>query len=138
MVYKTIFVDTNIVLDILDSSRKGNAVALKLVKSIIINKIKIVISEDMLTTIFYINSDKRRVLEFFEIINKRWIVLPFGKSLINKAIDISLKKNQDLEDTLQCLCAKENKCIALITNDKNFPDCGIEVYTPEEFLKCQD
>jgi len=87
---------------------------------------------------FYINSDKKKILNFFNIIYKRWIILPFSKQVIKEAIEISLEKNLDLEDTLQYLCAKENNCQALITNDKNFSDYGIEVYTPEEFLRCQD
>jgi len=44
-------------------------------------------------------------------------------------------KEQDLEDALQCLCAKENNCTLLITNDKKFVDCGIEIMNYERFLK---
>jgi len=50
-------------------------------------------------------------------------------------IGISLVKKLDLEDILQCLCAKENGCKILITNDKKFYDCCVSLYTIEEFLK---
>jgi predicted nucleic acid-binding protein len=54
--------------------------------------------------------------------------------VIQNAIDLSLEKNLDLEDVLQCLCVKENGCNALISNDKEFVDCGVSIYTTDEFL----
>ncbi len=135
---KNIYFDTNIVLDILDTSRVNYKSANKLFKLCIFNNYKIIISEDMLTTIFYIHKDKQQVLEFFKIIQEDWNISIFGKDVIKNAIDISLKENLDLEDTLQCLCAKENQCGVLITNDKKFYDCGLSIYTTEEFLKEKD
>ena len=88
----------------------------------------------MLSTIFYINKDKNQTLKFFKIIQQRWYIVPFGKSVIDDAIKLSLENNLDLEDTLQCLCAKDNGCEILITNDNKFYDCGIEIMSCEEFL----
>jgi predicted nucleic acid-binding protein len=45
-----------------------------------------------------------------------------------------LGNSLDLEDILQCLCAKENGCDVLITNDKKFYDCDIKIMTIKEFL----
>ena len=42
------------------------------------------------------------------------------KEVIKSGIELAIEKNIDLEDILQCLCAKENGCGYLITNDKNF------------------
>ena len=131
---KTVFLDTNIVLDIVNPERKGNKQAIELWKLLIIEKYTIIVSEDMLSTIFYINKDKRQTLEFFKLIQKRWQIVPFGKDVVAKAVDVSLKKDLDLEDILQCLCAKENGCKVLITNDKNFYDCGVEIISCGEFL----
>ncbi len=131
---KRVFLDTNIVLDILDSSRPNSDSIKALFQKLIINKYTIVISEDMLSTIFYIQKDKRKTLEFFKIIYKRWIISSFGKDVIKNAIDLSFENSLDLEDILQCLCAKENGCDILITNDKKFYDCGIKILTIEEFL----
>ena len=75
------------------------------------------------------------VLEFFKFMQSRWQIVPFGKDVIKNAINLSLEKNLDLEDTLQCLCAKENGCDILITNNNKFYDCGVSIYTTEEFLK---
>ena len=130
-----IFLDTNIILDIIDAQRPNNKKIHLLLEHLILNDIDIVISEDMLSTIFYIQKDKQLVLKFLHSIQKRWIISSFGKSVIKKAIELSLEKNLDLEDTLQCLCAKENGCEALITNDNKFYNCGISIYTIEVFLK---
>ncbi len=130
---KIVFLDTNIVLDIVNPQRINNKKAVQLWNMLVIKKNIIMISEDMLSTIFYINKDKNQTLHFFEVITKRWEIVPFGKNVINDAISLSMEKNLDLEDTLQCLCAKENGCDIIITNDKKFYDCGIQIMTSDEF-----
>ncbi len=131
---KTVFLDTNIILDILDISRPNSKKIASLLETLVIRKHKVVISEDMLSTVFYINKNNSKTLDFFKVIQDRWTIAPFGKNVVRDAIDLSLKKDLDLEDVLQCLCAKENGCDALITNDGSFCDCGINVMTTEEFL----
>jgi len=107
-------------------------------KIVVFKNIEILLSEDILTNIFYISKEKRKVLEFFKLIQNRWKIIPFGKDVIKKAIDLSLEKDLDLEDVLQCLCAKENGCEVFISNDKKFYDCGIEIMNCEEFLNYTD
>lgn len=130
-----IFLDINIVLDMIDSNRKNNSKIPLLLKKIILNDIDIVISEDMLSTLFYIQKDKKLVLKFLNTIQNKWIISPYGKDVISKAIEISLQNNLDLEDILQCLCAKKNSCIALVTSDSRFYDCGIKIYTIDEAIE---
>lgn len=72
---------------------------------------------------------------FFQLIQKRWNIVPFGKDVIKNAIGVSLKENVDLEDVLQCLCAQENGYHILITNDTGFYDCGLEIYKTEAFVE---
>jgi predicted nucleic acid-binding protein len=131
---KRVFLDTNVVLDMLDGSRPNGDGIGELSKRLIVDGYVVVISEDMLSTIFYVHKDKRKTLEFLKVISKRWIISTFGKDVIKKAIDLSFENNLDLEDVLQCLCAKENGCDILITNDKKFYDCGIRRVTVKEFL----
>ena len=57
------------------------------------------------------------------------------KEVIKSGIELAIEKNIDLEDILQCLCAKENGCGYLITNDKRFYDCGIKIMTTKEFIE---
>jgi len=132
---KKIFLDTNIVADIIDSSRTYHTSSLELLKFLVINKHEICISEDMLTTLYYISKDKKQTLRFFkDLIFIDWNVLIFGMGTIGEATELALEKDVDLEDVLQCLCAKESDCNILITNDKKFYNCGIEVLTVEKFL----
>ena len=134
MAKNRIFLDANVVLDMLDNDRTGSELAIKLWEYVTINEYEIVISEDILTNIFYISKDKTKILKFFELILKRWDVVCFGRKVIERAVALSLENGLDLEDVLQCLCAKEHNCSFLITNDKRFYDCGIKIVNIENFL----
>ncbi len=134
-----IFLDTNIVADIIYVSRPNHNQSLKLLKQLILHNYEICISEDMITTLYYILKDKKTTLKFFkDVIFNDWVILIFGKRVLKKAVQLSLEKNLDLEDTLQCLCAKENGCEVLITNDNKFCDCGLTICSTAEFLKDND
>ncbi len=131
-----IFLDTNIVADLIDASRSNHALSLALLRHLVLNSYDICISEDMVTTLYYILKDKENALKFLEnVVFVDWSVLIFGTSVLQKAVKVSSQKYLDLEDVLQCLCAKENGCKIMITNDKRFYDCGLSIYTTEEFLK---
>jgi predicted nucleic acid-binding protein len=52
--------------------------------------------------------------------------------MIAEALEI---KNNDLEDTLQYLSAKNLKCDCIITNDKSFYKADIETLSSSEFVK---
>jgi len=133
---KKVYLDTNVVADIIDTSRQNHSDALELLKKLIINNYEIVISEDMLSTLYYILNDKEKTLQFFqEVVFVDWNVLAFGNSVLQNATKLSFEKKLDFEDLLQCLCAKENGCGHLITNDIKFYDCGVKVLTTEEFLR---
>ena len=127
-----IFLDTNIVIDMLVANRQDKTLMQKFVKKLV--ECEIYISEDMLSTIFYITKDKTKTLEFFKVMQNKWQIVPFGSAVIRKAIDYSLKNSSDLEDTLQCFCAKANECDIFLTNDKKFIDCGIKILSYDEFL----
>lgn len=128
MVKNKIYLDTNIVADMIDPSRRGHKSSVEFLKESIVKNYTICISEDMLSTLYYISKNKTATLNFFKnIIMIDWQVLSFGKDVVAEGIDLSLKNDLDLEDVLQCLCAKENGCGTLITNDKEFYDCGVSL-----------
>ena len=136
MKIKKVFFDINIVADIIDSSRATHGEAVKLLQFCIQNDIEVCISEDMLSTLFYISKNREKTLKFFNnVVMIDWTVLPFGNDVITDAIEFSLNKKLDLEDLLQCFCAKRNGCDILITNDKSFYDCQMEIGSCKEFLK---
>jgi len=129
-----IYFDINIIVDLLDTTRSSSVKSQELVKKLMLEKSEIFISEDMLSTVFYLIKNKQETLRFFKTIQSKWHIVPFGAEVVQNAINLSLEKSLDLEDVLQCLCAKENGCSALITNDKKFVDCGVAIYTIDEFL----
>jgi len=129
-----VFLDTNIILDFLDQKRVLHAQAEALFLKIITEEYLVVISEDMLSTIYYIHKNKLNALDFFETIIEEWEIVPYGKDVITQAIQICQKTGKDLEDTLQCLSAKAHNCLYIITNDKGFVDCGVEVLNYDTFL----
>lgn len=90
----------------------------------------------MLSTIFYISKDKERVLAFFKTIMEKWSVVPYGSPLVLEAIELCQNnKGQDLEDTLQCLSAKKNDALFIVTSDEGFVECGIEILSYEKALR---
>ena len=127
-----IFLDTNIVLDIIVPNRIEEKIIVKLFDKLA--DYEIFISEDMLSTIYYIVKDKQKVLEFLETICDEWNVVSFENDVIKDAIKFSLTNKSDLEDTLQCFCAKKFDCNILLTNDKKFIDCGVNILDYDKFL----
>ena len=133
---RKVFVDANIVLDFLDSLRPLHDKSVILFNKLIENDHQLVITEDLLTVIYYIVKDKKKVLLFLSTILKQWYIIPFGKEVISEAVAICIKDIRlDFEDVLQSLSAKNSGCSLIITNDKNFYNCGIDVITTDEFLK---
>lgn len=130
-----IFLDINIVVDFIESSRGRHQKAVELIQYLTINDYAIHISEDMLTTIYYISKNKKVALSFLKNVVDDWRVLSFGQQIVKTGIDLSLKHELDLEDVLQCLCARENDCAVLITNDNKFYDCGLPIQKVDKFLQ---
>lgn len=136
MTVKNVFLDTNVVVDLLETSRPDHTKALQLIEKIILLNATIIISEDMLSTIYYIIKNKRNTCLAFQEIVAQWQIATFGTRIIKQALELCINNpSLDLEDTLQCLCAKQNQCDFIISNDKNFMDCGIDVVNYAKFNK---
>ncbi len=131
--HKNIFLDTNIIIDFLDEERESHQLAVNLFQYLIEEEREIYISEDMLSIIYFIIKDKHRVLNFLEDIVDEWNIVSFGKDVVKEAIKLSKKSEKDFEDILQCLIAKKFNCV-LITNDKDFVDCGISIVGYDNLL----
>jgi len=132
---KKIYLDINIIIDLFDTTRPTHKDSQSLLEYALVNEISIVISEDMISTIFYIVKDKQSVLKFLKVIVEEWQIVSFGQDVINDAIDTSIASGCDLEDIMQCLCAKKHSCDILITNDKDFYSCGVECMNTSKFLE---
>ena len=128
-----IFLDTNIIIDFLDEQRENHKLAVKLLMKLTENNYNIFISEDMLSTIYYMIKNKQKVLHFFKDILNDWNIVPFEKDIIKESIEFALTNKKDFEDVLQCLTAKKYNCF-IATNDTEFVNCGVKILNYQEFF----
>ena len=129
-----VFIDTNIVLDLLLQRRNFLINAEKIFS--LANKGKIVLyfsAVSFVSVTYYLgkhsNKDIKAVLEDLCKIVK---ILPFNQRIIENTLHSNFK---DIEDGYQYFTAKENNIRIMITrNVKDFLVDDISVVTPEEFL----
>lgn len=135
---KKVFLDTNILLDFLDSKRELNNEAKQLVYFLVRNKFKIVFSEDMISTIIYLikdKEDKKLTISNFEkfTYDTNIDIIPFGVMVIRNACNYFAQNGGDFEDLLQYFCAEKEDCVAIYTNDVKFPKLKVPVKTYGDF-----
>ncbi|MBP5318827.1 MAG: PIN domain-containing protein [Paludibacteraceae bacterium] len=130
---KTVFIDTNVLLDII-LKRKGWFDAVKLL-DMSSSTLSFHISALTMANMAYIMRKalgKETLYDQLERMSQKLQV----ESLSTKAVEqaIALRAN-DFEDALQYYCAMENKCDCIVTNNKkDFIYSSIPVLTPKEYL----
>ncbi len=131
-----VFLDANIILDILDVKRPFHKYSVKVYEDLILNH-QIFISCDLITTVYYINSkvNKEFALSNIQKIIKTLKIVEFSNKEVEEACDLMLKDSdfKDLEDTLQYIMAKKIGCDVILSNDENFVSKDIEVLNSKEF-----
>jgi pilT domain-containing protein len=129
-----VFIDTNIVLDLLLQRRNFLINAEKIFSLAYKGKIILYFSAVSFVSVTYYlgkhtNKDIKAVLEDLCKIVK---ILPFNQRIIENTLHSNFK---DIEDGYQYFTAKENNIRIMITrNVKDFLVDDISVVTPEEFL----
>ena len=127
-----VFVDTNVFLDVV-LRRDGFEESL-----IVLNAIEKGIFEGVVLDITMLNIDyvaKKQVAnirEFLRFVNGVFEVAGASNDMIREALEMDGK---DLEDNLQCICAKKSACEVLISNDKEFIASSIPTLSSVEFVK---
>ena len=129
-------IDTNIILDVFLDQEPFSAASKQVLSLCESGKIQGFISASSATDIFYIvrkrlgNPDKA-----YEALGH---VLNIVKVLTVTNDDVQtafLKKAKDFEDCLLAVCAKSNRCTAIVTRNKeDFQAFDINLYSPEELL----
>ena len=135
MIYKRLFIDSDIILDILLQREPFSRYAQILfaenkrgtfelnTSALIIANINYVLTSKVGKT-----AAKKGLINFLETI----IVLPFEVDAIDKAL-VSLFT--DFEDSIQHHIAQKHRCDAIITrNTKDYKHSEIAVFTAEQFL----
>lgn len=126
-----IFIDTNIFLDLILKREKFQEALL------ILNSIEKKIFDASILDITILNIDyvaKKQIQNtdsFLYTVNQLFQVLGASNQTIKKALSID---NNDLEDNIQYICAKEAGCEVIITNDKNFYSETIAKMSSIEFV----
>ncbi len=135
---KKVYIDANIFIDFLDEQRAMNDInlhekAVSLFKNLISKNIKIITSEDIITTAIYALRQNKKALKILadflsEIKNlSDFAVVPFGYKTITNAAEFYIMNGGDFEDILQYFCAMQNDCRVIYSNDKNFPEIDIPI-----------
>jgi len=129
---KKYYLDTNILLDFCIQDRPQSQRARELFERAVQGEFRIGISEDILTTLYYIaqkHVEKEFLLNFFEFFKEEFSIESFCDPIIDDAIEYCRKHKTDLEDTLQAFCAKHNNYDCLLSHDKKFVGDIIEIKT---------
>lgn len=127
-----IFVDTNIFLDLIlkrDFFREALLIFNAIEKKVFLGAIL----DITLLNIDYISKKQvKDIRDFLKLVNKNFTVIGASNDMIREALDI---ENEDLEDTLQYLGAKELQCDCIVTNDKSFYKSEIKILSSHEFVQ---
>jgi predicted nucleic acid-binding protein len=139
---KKIFLDANILIDILadkprTSSKESSELYAYLVQNL--DRYKLYTSCDLFTTVYYVLNrvqDKQSVLKSLKVISSIMNVIEFGNEEIDEAIYLMEKDANfsDLEDTIQFVMARKERCDYIITNDQKFYSYEVALLSSAEAL----
>jgi predicted nucleic acid-binding protein len=131
---KTIFVDTNVILDVLLQNDKFWESSLKIFQLAELGRVRAYVSASSITDVFYVARKKLTTAVAREAIDKLlglFEVVSIGADDLRGALAIPI---DDMEDALQAWCARKIKADALITRDiEGFPRTGLSVVAPVDF-----
>lgn len=131
-----LFLDTNVMLDLLGEREPFYEAAAKIATLADKGNVKLFVSALSYATIFYVLArveDKEIVKEKL----RKFKVISETTDLTDKIIDKGLSsKFTDFEDALQYYCAVKSECNIIITrNEKDFKESEIPVFSPDDYLK---
>lgn len=130
-----LFLDTNVVLDLLGEREPFYNAAAKITTLADKGEVNLVVSALTYSTLYYILSrveNKELVKEKM----RKFRVVAETSNFTDKIVEMGLSSNfSDFEDSLQYYCAVEKGCTILITrNGKDFKESEIPVLSPDEYL----
>lgn len=135
MAYKHLFIDSDVLLDMLLNREPFFGYTQLLLLESGIRKTKLSTSALVIANINYILSKKIGALAAKESIKKliKLIhVLSFESDIVDSALTSTFI---DFEDAIQCCIAEKYKCEAIITrNTRHYKQSALPVFTAEQFL----
>lgn len=135
--HKKVFIDANVILDLFECSRPFHEYSRDVIGKLILDEeVELFISTDMISNIFYILNNRYKygfdkTLNVIEKISQIFNLHGVIKSDISSSIDICKKHIfKDYEDALQYICALDDECTLIITNNpKDFKNSSIDIAT---------
>ena len=132
---KKIFVDSDVILDLLAKRDPFYPYAAELFSLVDKGKIKAHVSAIIITNLHYVlrkMTDKEQAIKSLQKFKLLVKILPVDEKIIDLALASDFK---DFEDSIQYFVAKENKIDFLLTrNKKDYKTADITILTPQEFL----
>jgi len=130
-----VYYDTNILLDLMDSSRPFAKGSLKITRELITDGSLLYLNSDSVTNTFYILSRTKRyrtagILKFMKKTISLFTVVAIENKEVMAALSLCEESNtsfKDYEDALQYICARKIDAKMIVTNDKGFIGGDIEV-----------
>lgn len=127
-----IFIDTNVFLDFL-LKREDFDKALLLFNAVEKKLFDAVIADTTVLNIDYIAKKQvADVRDFLTLVNNNFQIVGSTNAQFAKAL---LIKNDDLEDNVQYILAKETQCEIIVTNDKTFYAKSIKKLGSRDFVE---
>ena len=136
---KKVFIDSDIILDLLCKREQFYEFAAEVFTLSDTKKIELVTTSVVYANVYYI---LRKILgienakEYLRKLRLMVGIAPVGDKIVDLALN---SKFSDFEDGLQYFTARENEVKVLLTrNIKDYKEKEIIVQTPEEFLKSRN
>ncbi len=139
MKFRKVFVDANVILDLFIPDRPFSEYSILAIDRLIEKKTELFTSCDLITTVYYVltKADKDKALKSIEVANEIFKLIPFSNDEIIEAINL-MKNNtnfKDLEDTVQYVLAKRERCDLILTNDQQFYSPDISLLTTRSLVQ---
>lgn len=136
MIYKKVFVDSDILLDLFLKREPFYIYSKGLLSDEIKEQVDICTSTLIIANIHYViskNINKTSALIATRSLMNITKVLPFKAEHINSAVE---EQHTDFEDSIQYYIAKQNNCDLVISrNIKHYKKFDLPVSTAEDFLR---
>lgn len=136
MIYSHLFVDSDVILDLLFNREPFSEYTKILLAESNIRNIKLSTSTLAIANIHYIHSKQANSIvarDTLKTIVKIIHILPFESDIIDLALNSEFT---DFEDAVQYYIAERYRCDRIVTrNVKDYKKSTIQVLTPEQFLR---
>ncbi len=131
---KNIFVDTNIIIDLIADREPCSKYAIALFSEAEKKKVKLYTSSHAIATTHYLlkkYTEEKKLRQILLELSTYLQIIPIDADIIRKGLK---SKHKDFEDALQILCAGSiQKMDCIVTrNIKDFKDADIPVISPEK------